>query len=124
MNQNLDKVEDIIKLVKAELAQITNVPLKNALTEFLVSPHQQKRVWEYSLDKEQLPCWIVADFKEHELALAYSQFGHGSYGDHWGIVYLADLYFGRDDSWFRFLEDAFINSGRYDGPVPDDYEIR
>lgn len=124
MNEFIDKAEDIEKLVGAELDQITNIPLKTALIEFLVPPYRQERIWEYSPNQDKLPCWIVADFKQYDLALAYSQFAHGSYGDHWGIVYLSRVYFGRDDSWFQFLEDAFINSGRYDGPIPDGYEIR
>jgi hypothetical protein len=39
-------------------------------------------------------------------------------------VELEDERFGRDDSWFVTPEDALINSGQYDGPLPDDYEIR
>jgi hypothetical protein len=79
--------------------------------------------WDYSTRREHFPVWIVARFPGHDLELAYSEFGHGSYGNHWGIVLHSDNRFGRDDSWFLRLEDAFINSGRFSGPIPDDYEI-
>ncbi len=124
MSDLLEKSEDILNLVEAELDQISNLELKQALVEFLVIPYQQIRTWDYSRTNENFPCWIVASFNENDLALASSQFGHGARGDHWGIVHISEKYFGRDDSWFLFLEDAFINSGRYRGYVPEDYEIR
>src|SRR5437016_156113 len=103
MNEFSGKAEAIKKRVTAELNRITNAPLKAALTEYLVSPYRQERIWEYSPSQESHPCWIIADLKANDLAIAYSQFGHGSYGNHWGVVYLSDIYFGRDDAWFQFL---------------------
>jgi hypothetical protein len=94
------------------------------LLEVLVRPHLQMRRWDYSLIRELLPCWIVAEFRGTPLGLAYSPMGHGRRGDCWGVVELGGERFGRDDSWFTTLEDALINSGQYHGPVPDDYEIR
>ena len=34
---------------------------------------------------EMFPCWIVADFKNRNLGLAYSEYGHGNRGDCWGV---------------------------------------
>ena len=82
------------------------------------------REWDYSLTRELLPCWIVAEFRGTPVGLAYSPMGHGSYGNCWGVVEVRGERFGRDDSWFTTLEDALISSGQYQGPVPDDYEIR
>ena len=70
-----------------------------------------------------LPCWIVGDFRQRDLGLAYSEFGHGQRGDCWGVVSLSANRFGRDDSWFTSLEDAFINSGFWLGPLPENYEL-
>lgn len=115
--------EGIKKLVQAELDQSTNLPLKEGLRAFLATPALQMRKWDYSRANEMLACWIVADFRDRDMGLAYSELGHGLRGDHWGIVLLSDNHFGRDDSWFMRLEDAFINSGFWSGPLPEDYEI-
>lgn len=123
MVSKINKPEDVMELVKDELAQFTNLALKNALTAFLIKPLLQTRKWDYSSTDEILPCWLVADFRQRDMGLAYSEFGHGRRGDHWGIVLLSEDRFGRDDSWFLRLEDAFINSGFWDGPLPENYEI-
>ena len=122
MTNDTDR-EHIKTLVLAELDQISNPVLKEALSAFLVEPVLQSRKWDYSVTGEMLPCWIVADFKKGNMGLAYSSRGHGERGDCWGIVLLSDNRFGRDDSWFLRLEDAFINSGFWDGPLPENYEI-
>jgi hypothetical protein len=101
-----------------------NESVKSALLGVLVRPHLQMRRWDYSLRHERLPCWIVAEFRGTLMGLAYSPMGHGRRGDCWGVVELTGDWFGRDDSWFVTLEDALINSGQYDGPVPEDYEIQ
>jgi hypothetical protein len=124
MDPCIRKPADVRELVTTEFNQIANPELKEQLARFLCEPFLQVRTWEYSKNKENLPCWIIAELGKHDLGLAYSEFGHGSSGDHWGIVKLSDSYFGRDDSWFLVLEDAFINSGFYDGPLPGNYEIR
>lgn len=115
--------EDIKELVRAELDKITNVELRTELAQYIIEPVREMRNWDYSTSGEQFPVWIVARFPGHDVELAYSDFGHGTRGDRWGRVLLSDTRFGMDDSWFLRLEDAFINSGRYSGPIPDDYEI-
>ena len=116
-------VEDIKELVRSELEKTTNVELKTELAQYLIEPSREMKKWDYSTKGEHFPVWIVARFPEHDVELAYSDFGHGSYGNHWGIVLRTDNRFGMDDSWYLRLEDAFITSGRYSGPIPDDYEI-
>jgi hypothetical protein len=39
-------------------------------------------------------------------------------------VLASDSYIGRDDSWFAYLEDAYINSGVWKASLPEEYEIR
>jgi hypothetical protein len=116
--------EEIATLVKGEVNTTANESVKAGLVGILVPPRLQMRKWDYSLSRELLPCWIVAEFPGTYLGLAYSPLGHGRRGDRWGIVELKGEGFGRDDSWFVTLEDAFISSGRYHGSVPEDYEIR
>lgn len=115
--------EDVTGIVQIELEKFTYVP-PELLRPFLVQPYSQIRHWEYSKENESFPVWIVADFGNKRLALAYSEFGHGAYGDKWGIVPLDGKGFGMDDAWFLCLEDAFISSGFYKGVLPDNYEVR
>jgi hypothetical protein len=123
MPEETKKAEDIKELVRAQLDQIANIELRSELTQYIIEPLREMRKWDYSPGGEQFPVWIVAKFPGHDVELAYSDFGHGTRGDRWGIVLQSDDRFGRDDSWFLRLEDAFISSGRYSGPIPDDYEI-
>jgi hypothetical protein len=116
--------EEVSHLVDQEIRTITNEPAKAALLQALVRPYLQMRKWDYSPLHELLPCWVVAEFRGTGLGLAYSPDGHGRRGDCWGVVELTGEWFGRDDSWFLTLEDAFINSAQYQGPLPEDYEIR
>jgi hypothetical protein len=116
--------EEIACLVEREVNTTMNESIKSGLLDILVPPRLQMRKWDYSLTRELLPCWIVAEFPARHLGLAYSPLGHGRRGDCWGVVELNGEGFGRDDSWFVTLEDALINSGQYSGPVPEDYEIR
>lgn len=82
--------------------------------------------WPYAREREEYPCWIVADLSLHAagLTLAYSEFGHGWHGDAWGIVMADQQWFGRDDAWFTCLEDAFIGSGAWPHELPGEYEVR
>jgi len=116
--------EEIACLVEREVNTAMNESVKSGLLDVLVPPRLQMRTWDYSLTRERLPCWIVAEFPGTHLGLAHSSMGHGRRGDCWGVVELNGDRFGRDDSWFATLEDALINSGQYHGPVPEDYEIR
>jgi hypothetical protein len=118
--------EDMKRLIEAELAVATVIPLLQALSPYLVEPYSRTLTWPYAEPPVELPCWIIADLACHQpgLTLAYSAHGHGSHGDPWGIVLAGDTWFGRDDAWFACLEDAFINSGAWVEPLPPEYEIR
>jgi hypothetical protein len=124
MEQRTLSSTDVASLVERELGAVSHPPLQAALRQALITPALQNRKWDYSQVEEELPCWIVAEFRGVRLALAYSPLGHGCHGDCWGVVQLGDEWFGRDDSWFPLLEDAFISSGQYHGPLPDGYEVR
>src|SRR2546430_1259020 len=118
--------EDLKCLVESGLGSATHIPLREALTPHLIDPYVRMLVWPYSKPQAEFPCWIIADLGFHQpgLTLAYSPHGHGTHGDPWGVVLASDTSFGRDDSWFTCLEDAFINSGAWKQPLPSEYEIR
>jgi hypothetical protein len=118
-----EQTKDIKNLVGAEMAKIAGIDLRKEIAQYLIEPVREMRTWDYSTSGERLPVWIVAKFPGHDVELAYSEFGHGVRGDRWGIVLRSDDRFGRDDAWFLRLEDAFISSGRYSSPIPDDYGI-
>jgi hypothetical protein len=117
--------EDIERLVDKECAIAAFIPLASALAGFRVKPFERMLRWPYGSADEKLPCWIVGDLgaKKPGLQLAYSKCGHGKRGDHWGIIDAGDASFGRDDSWFSRLEDAFIGAGMWSESLPSHYEI-
>ena len=41
----------------------------------------------------------------------------------WGILNLDDNSLGMDCDWHVSLYHAFLNSGLWDGPMPDGYEV-
>lgn len=110
-------------LVETELDRISDTTLREALRAYLIPPRIHYRNWEYSNAPERYPCWLVADFHPEQWGVAYSEYGHGSHS-HWGVVSLIQDSFGMDSQWFRFLEDAFIHSGFWKGPLPEGYEVR
>lgn len=115
--------DDLQKQIEAEFEAATFIPLRKALEPYLVKPYTRLLLWPYSSPEPELPCWIIADMNHLKpgLTLAYSSNGHA---DPWGIVFANDTYFGRDDSWFTNLEDAFISSGAWTQPLPPEYEVR
>lgn len=123
MSEQTKTPREVAALVAEQMGRIADPLLRDELKGYLVEPFVQTRKWDYSLTGERLPCWIVADFRERDAALAYSEHGHGARGDCWGVVSLSEDYFGRDDSWFLRLEDAYIASGFCRQPLPDDYEV-
>jgi hypothetical protein len=100
MPDETKNVTHIREMVRAQLDGMAGIELKRELSEYIIEPYREMRKWDYSLSGEQFPVWIVARFPGYDLGLAYSEFGHGARGDHWGIVQLSDNHFGRDDSWF------------------------
>jgi len=118
--------EEMKGLIEAGFEAATYIPLRQALSSHLVEPFVRILTWTYATKPVEFPCWIIADLGFHSpgMTLAYSPSGHGSHGDPWGIVRSSDTWFGRDDSWFTCLEDAFINSGAWTQPLPATYEIR
>ena len=119
-------VEDLKSLIEAGFEAATYVPLRQALAPHLVEPFVRMLAWPYANPQVEMPCWVFADLSFHRpgLTLAYSAYGHGAYGDPWGIVLSGDTWFGRDDSWFTCLEDALINSGAWAQPLPPEYQVR
>jgi hypothetical protein len=105
-----DSPEEVAVLVQRELAAIEDSEVRNALRRFLVPPLRHLRNWDYGAGGEQYPCWTVALDRDLDIALLYSEHGHGP-SDPWGMVCASGKpWFGMDSGWFLRFEDAFIES--------------
>jgi hypothetical protein len=118
--------EDVATLVDQECGRATFIPLADAIAGFRVKPFVRMLRWQYGSNDEVFPCWVVADLQERKpgLMLAYSEFGHAQRNDHRGIVRAEEECFGRDDSWFLRLEDAFFGAGMWTELLPEHYAVR
>jgi hypothetical protein len=75
----------------------------------------------FSRELKKKTYWVVAVDPASTTQLAYAPEPYASY--HW-VVLNPDLDFaGHGDCWFASLDDAFVNSGLWRGPLPPDYEV-
>jgi len=82
-------------------------------------PVFETRTWHY-VGKEVMVA-IIARCEDKGLSFAYSREG---YSESWGVLFDGDETLGTDGQWFTYLEDAFVESEVWDGPVPPGYEVR
>ncbi len=125
-SQSSSEAANIAALVDQQLSAAAYIPLREVLQPFLVPPAPRTMQWHGGTGSGDVRCWVVADLrpKKEGMTLVYSEGGHGSYGNPWGIVMKTDQWVGRDDAWFSCLEDAAINAGIWEGKLPPEYEIR
>ena len=118
----VESPEQLESIIRAELERFRIPEMREFTRQRLISPKLHYRRWDYSREPVSYPCWLIADFAENDLGIAYSEYGHGTH-DPWGVVLISGGWFERDDSWFLTLEDAVINSGRWRGALPENYEV-
>lgn len=115
--------EEVERLVEAECEQAIYIPLAEVLAPYRVRP--QMRMLDYFYDSSvRYPCWVIAEVGSvvPHWGLAYFDY-HRT--DRWGIVLDTLDWFGRDDCCYSLLEDAVISvAGLWNGPLPEDYEVR
>jgi hypothetical protein len=114
--------QQVETVVREELDRFRISEMREFAQQHLITPKLHYRRWNYSCKPVSYPCWLVVDFGENDIGIAFSEHGHGTH-DPWGVVLISDEWCGRDDSWFLTLEDAVINSGRWRGALPENYEI-
>jgi hypothetical protein len=115
-------LKDVSRAVELELRDFRFSDVLAAFRPLLVAPRRQDREWEYCSSHVRVECWIIAQLNS-SLGIAYSQEGHGP-SSPWGLVYTdSDDHCGPDCSWYSKLEDAFIQSGEWNGMLSDDYEV-
>jgi hypothetical protein len=116
-------LEQIRTLVAVQLQQISQPECRLSLERFLVEPRLHQRNWDYGKEGESYPCWMVAEFPGTDTGIVFSEHGFGpSYP--WGLVLVSEPWFGMDPGLFASLEDAFRNSGGWDGENPPGYEVQ
>src|SRR5262245_56708256 len=93
-------VDDVTRVVEAELRGVRDPDTEMRIRALLVWPYPAERDWEHG---KRLTCWTVAEDVDAGTAIAYSDQGFGP-ARPWGVVSLAGHEVGRD--WFRSLEDA------------------
>src|SRR5579872_2643825 len=118
----VESPEQLENIIHAELQRFRIPEMREFARQHLIFPKLHYRQWDYSSEPVSYPCWLIADFGTNDLGIAYSEYGHGKL-DPWSVVLISGESFERDDSWFLTLEDAVINSGRWRGPLPENYEV-
>jgi hypothetical protein len=90
----------------------------------LVEPRVETRAWDYGTTGEQFPFWIVAESATRATILVYCEQGFGP-EQPWGFLFTDDPDYrslGMDSQWCWYLEEAFVRSGLWTGPVKGGYE--
>jgi hypothetical protein len=112
---------EVRSAIAFELGKFRFPAAHDALKARLIEPFRQDRVWEHSERASPVECWLVARM-EHDVGIAYATDGFGP-SRPWGVVY-TDVtdHCGPDFCWHANLEDAFIATGQWDGPLPEGYD--
>jgi hypothetical protein len=104
-----ETADAVSELVRRELTLIADPLVRDALVAALISPELHLREWDYGKLHERYSCWTIAKDAPSDLAIVYSEHGHGP-ASPWGLVSLSNLWFGMDAGWFARLEHAFVDS--------------
>ncbi len=108
-------------LFENELERIGDQERRRALQQFLIPPFIRPASWPFGPAGRTIAAWVVAADDASGTQIVYSE--EGFQQDRWGIASSRSAWAGTDDSWFLSLDDAFIHSGLWRGPLPDDYEV-
>lgn len=113
------------QLVDDELGRIEDKLLVAAMRSLLVSPRCEDRPWDYGVERQTYPCWIVLEHEPTNTAIAYCDQGFGPSAP-WGLLFLTGdhLNMGMDAGWYAMLQDAFRACAACDIPPPRGYEVR
>src|SRR6266478_5665200 len=113
---------DIEALVAQQITLISQPDLVQAIRGLLVPPRCEHRPWGYGAPGQTYPCWIVAEHRPSNTAIAFCESGFGP-SSPWGLLLLSGshLSLGMDSQWFISLEQAFRDSMAWDGKNPPGY---
>jgi hypothetical protein len=100
-------VDDVTRLVEAELRRVTDADFEMRIRALLVRPYPVEGIWDYGEPGEQYTCWVVAHDPHYAVGIAYCAQGFGPRAP-WGLISLSGSHtsIGMDSAWFRSLEVA------------------
>ncbi len=116
------KASDIEELVAKQVASISQPDLVQTVRRLLVPPRCEARPWNHGAPNQTCPCWIVAEHRPSNTAIAFCESGFGpSYP--WGLLFVAGphLSMGMDSQWFVSLEEAARDWRAWEGENPPGY---
>jgi hypothetical protein len=115
---------DIDTLVAEQFARISQPDVVKSLRPLLVKPRCEQRPWDYGTPDQTYPCWIVAEHRPSNTAIAFCESGFGP-SCPWGLLFLngPHLNMGMDSQWFISLEEAFRDSMAWEGENPPGYQV-
>jgi hypothetical protein len=116
----MEDIFDIKRRVSTDMEKISDQKIKLALRRFLIEPEKHGRIWEYG-EGQELTCWWVAKFNHLKRGVIFAKEGHT---DHWGVVSFSSKEFGPDAAWYLTLEEAFIESGAWNGDRPPGFQLQ
>jgi hypothetical protein len=113
-------VPQIQRLVAGQVALVEDAARQHALEAILVEPRAEERDWDYGTPGQRYRCWVVA--RDRGIVLVYCDQGFGPEFP-WGFIPEdADVSLGMDSQWCWYLEEAFVRSGLWDGPMRPGFE--
>lgn len=118
------KTSDIEKLVTQQLERISQRELVETIHRLLVPVRCEEREWDYGAPNQTYPCWIVAEHRPSNTAVAYCEFGFGPKYP-WGLLFIDGPHssMGMDCGWFVSLEETVRDSMAWEGENPPDYVV-
>jgi hypothetical protein len=112
--------DEILVLLDRELNAVPADARRDALQAVLLPPFTRDLRQPHNGTSEQ--CWVVAADADGDLQIVFAPEGPSAWY-RWGIARRSSDWAGTDGHWFATLDDAFINSGLWQGPLPDGYEV-
>ena len=117
-------IVELQSLLALQLSFVEDPLRRKALESILVIPREERREWDYGILEERYPYWVVAEEPLRHIILVYCDQGFGPRSP-WGFLFTDDPDFntlGMDSQWCWYLEEAFVRSGLWKGPVKPGYE--
>jgi hypothetical protein len=103
-------VEDMRKILSAELDRLASATQRHFVEERLIEPYTTTLTWEYGHD-EPFDAWVLADLQQRDVVVQYCQGGFGALGSPWGINFRSSNTFGMDAGWYPTLADLVKDWG-------------
>jgi hypothetical protein len=106
--------------VECEMESFRIEGLREWAMTTLVATQKESRIWMHDAGSPLVEVVIVAERADKLIRIGYCD--TRPLGP-WRVLVHDDPTFGRDDSWFQYLEDAFVSLG-WPGKLPTDYTVR